>query len=49
MMPEYTLRCATGDDYQYCYRLTKRNMSDLFGRRWGDVLIVVAGGRGAVT
>lgn len=32
---EYTLRSATKDDYQYCYRLTRKNMYDLFCRHWG--------------
>jgi len=32
---EYILRPASEADYQYCYRLTKRNMYDLFCRHWG--------------
>lgn len=32
---DYTLRQATGDDYQFCYNLTRRNMYDLFCRHWG--------------
>ena len=35
MNPEYTMRPAKADDYKYCYRLTKRNMADLFTRHWG--------------
>lgn len=35
MIPEYTIRPATPDDYWYCYRLTKTNMLDLFTRHWG--------------
>lgn len=31
----YELRPASVDDYQYCYRLTKRNMHALFCRHWG--------------
>jgi len=31
----YSLRVAGGADYQYCYRLTKRNMLGLFSRHWG--------------
>ena len=29
------LRPATEDDYEYCYRITKQNMFDLFCRHWG--------------
>lgn len=32
---DYELRPATCDDYTYCYRLTKRNMQDLFCKHWG--------------
>lgn len=32
---DYELRPATSDDYAYCYRLTKRNMHDLFCKHWG--------------
>jgi ribosomal protein S18 acetylase RimI-like enzyme len=32
---DYELRPATFEDYAYCYRLTKRNMDELFCRRWG--------------
>jgi len=32
---KYSLRPAQWEDYQYCYRLTKRNMFDLFSRHWG--------------
>jgi len=32
---DYELRPATSDDYTYCYRLTKRNMYDLFCKHWG--------------
>lgn len=32
---KYSIRPACDADYQYCYRLTKRNMIDLFGRHWG--------------
>lgn len=32
---DYELRPATFDDYAYCYRLTKKNMYDLFYRHWG--------------
>jgi ribosomal protein S18 acetylase RimI-like enzyme len=32
---DYALRPATADDYAYCYRLTKRNMQDLFCKHWG--------------
>ena len=32
---DYELRPATFDDYTYCYRLTKRNMYDLFCKHWG--------------
>ena len=32
---DYQLRPAVSGDYAYCYRLTKRNMSALFGRHWG--------------
>jgi len=32
---DYTLRPASKEDYQYCYRLTKRNMYDLYCRHWG--------------
>ena len=32
---EYAVRPAIEADYQYCYRLTKKNMSDLFCRHWG--------------
>ncbi|MCL7422059.1 MAG: GNAT family N-acetyltransferase [Methylobacter sp.] len=32
---DYELRPATSDDYAYCYRLTKRNMYDLFCKHWG--------------
>ena len=35
LKPEHTMRPATGDDYEYCYRLTKRNMAGLFTRHWG--------------
>lgn len=31
----FELRPATPDDYTYCYRLTKRNMYDLFCKHWG--------------
>lgn len=32
---DYELRPAKFDDYTYCYRLTKRNMYELFCRHWG--------------
>ena len=32
---DYELRPATFEDYPYCYRLTKRNMYELFYRHWG--------------
>ncbi len=32
---KYELRPARLDDYTYCYRLTKRNMFELFCRHWG--------------
>ncbi len=32
---KYSIRPACDADYQYCYRLTKRNMLDLFCRHWG--------------
>jgi ribosomal protein S18 acetylase RimI-like enzyme len=32
---DYELRPATFEDYAYCYRLTKRNMDELFCRHWG--------------
>ena len=32
---DYQLRLAVSGDYSYCYRLSKRNMSALFGRHWG--------------
>ncbi|WP_144053598.1 GNAT family N-acetyltransferase [Methylotuvimicrobium buryatense] len=32
---KYSIRPACDADYQYCYRLTKRNMFDLFCRHWG--------------
>jgi ribosomal protein S18 acetylase RimI-like enzyme len=32
---DYELRPATSNDYAYCYRLTKRNMYDLFCKHWG--------------
>lgn len=32
---KYSIRPACDTDYQYCYRLTKRNMFDLFCRHWG--------------
>jgi ribosomal protein S18 acetylase RimI-like enzyme len=32
---KYSIRHACDADYQYCYRLTKRNMFDLFCRHWG--------------
>ena len=32
---DYTLRPANKEDYQYCYRLTKRNMYNLYCRHWG--------------
>ncbi len=32
---DYELRPATSDDYAYCYRLTKRNMQNLFCKHWG--------------
>lgn len=32
---KYSIRPACDADYQYCYRLTKRNMYDLFCRHWG--------------
>jgi len=31
----YDVRPATSDDYAYCYRLTKRNMYELFCKHWG--------------
>lgn len=31
----YSIRPACDADYPYCYRLTKRNMFDLFCRHWG--------------
>ena len=36
MIMDYELRPATFKDYAYCYRLTKRNMYELFCRHWGD-------------
>ncbi|MBL8496866.1 N-acetyltransferase [Nitrosomonas sp. JL21] len=33
---EYELRPARSEDYSYCYRLTKRNMFELFCRHWGS-------------
>jgi ribosomal protein S18 acetylase RimI-like enzyme len=35
MKDEFSIRPATQDDYQYCYRLTKKNMHELFLRHWG--------------
>ena len=35
MKTKYSIRRATEADYRYCYRLTKRNMGDLFRRHWG--------------
>lgn len=35
MRMKYSIRPACDADYQYCYRLTKRNMHDLFCRHWG--------------
>ena len=35
MAPKYIIRPATPADYWYCYRLTKRNMLELFTRHWG--------------
>ena len=32
---KYSIRPSCDADYQYCYRLTKRNMLDLFCRHWG--------------
>lgn len=32
---DYRLRPATDADYSYCYRLTQRNMGELFRRHWG--------------
>lgn len=32
---DYTLRPAIEEDYQYCYRLTKKNMHGLYCRHWG--------------
>jgi ribosomal protein S18 acetylase RimI-like enzyme len=32
---DYELRPATFEDYAYCYRLTKRNIDELFCRHWG--------------
>lgn len=32
---DYITRPATDADYQYCYRLTKRNMFTLITRHWG--------------
>jgi ribosomal protein S18 acetylase RimI-like enzyme len=32
---DYTLRLAIEEDYQYCCRLTKKNMHDLYRRHWG--------------
>lgn len=32
---KYSLRPAQWADYQYCYKLTKRNMFDFFFRHWG--------------
>ena len=32
---DYELRPATFEDYPYCYRLTKRNVYELFCRHWG--------------
>lgn len=34
----YYLRQATEDDYDFCYKLTKHNMYDLFCRHWGGWL-----------
>lgn len=34
MTPKYTIRTASRDDYWYCYRLTKKNMHELFTRHW---------------
>lgn len=31
---KYSIRPAFSANYQYCYRLTKRNMFDLFCRHW---------------
>jgi len=35
---DYTLRPASKYDYRYCYRLTKKNMHDLYCRHWGGWL-----------
>ena len=32
---KYILRPAIGADYQYCYKLTKRNMFEFYIRHWG--------------
>jgi len=32
---DYITRPASKLDYQYCYKLTKENMYDLFCRHWG--------------
>ncbi len=32
---KYITRPATALDYQYCYKLTKENMFELFSRHWG--------------
>ena len=31
----YYLKPAVNDDYEFCYRITKENMYDLFCRQWG--------------
>ena len=32
---KYYLKPAVNDDYEFCYRITKENMYDLFCRQWG--------------
>ena len=32
---KYYLKPAVNDDYEFCYRITKENMYDLFCRHWG--------------
>jgi ribosomal protein S18 acetylase RimI-like enzyme len=32
---DYELRPATENDYEFCHKLTKQNMHDLFTRHWG--------------
>jgi ribosomal protein S18 acetylase RimI-like enzyme len=34
-MVDFTLKQATGDDYKFCYDLTRRNMLVLFTKHWG--------------